>query len=161
MTNRSATEIKTNKLLKDLKIKAMDELCDTADNSSCDINDFHCSIHPLLQFAEECEKVAKEIEKQQELSLPMFNSKGESYCHNLLRCISKLFFDDKSGDPLLSSHYLKTKGIDKPPILKLKGNRFSTLFFNASEAYSTTVCRNHIKEYLVTSISTPVSYTFL
>ena len=56
MTDRSATELKSNKILNQLKNSK-------EENNEMTINEFQCSVHPLLQFADEVEKVAKEIEK--------------------------------------------------------------------------------------------------
>ncbi|CAC5371638.1 unnamed protein product [Mytilus coruscus] len=56
MTDRSATELKSNKLLSELKTEELP--------NDSELNEFQCSVHPLLQFADEVEKVAKEIEKK-------------------------------------------------------------------------------------------------
>ncbi|CAC5398535.1 unnamed protein product [Mytilus coruscus] len=89
MTDRSATELKSNKLLSELKTEELP--------NDSDFNEFQCSVHPLLQFADEVEKVAKEIEKKYDVKFKnLFRNKGESYSHNLIRCVSKLFHSDKT-----------------------------------------------------------------
>jgi len=146
ITDRSATEIKTNHLLTDIKKTHLQDSMDIEQNEHIEINSFHCSVHPLLQFSESCEKAVKEIEKKYNVSEPtVFCKKGESYTHNLIRCVSKLFYDDKSGDPLLASQFLKSKGVKDKPIIKFKGNRFNTYFFNAC---GTFIIQKHIIEYL-------------
>ncbi|VDI50086.1 Hypothetical predicted protein [Mytilus galloprovincialis] len=50
MTNRSATELKSKKLLSELK----------SEENDSELNEVECSVPPLLQFADEVEQVAKE-----------------------------------------------------------------------------------------------------
>ena len=70
----------------------------------------------------------------------------------LLRCVSKLFFKDGSGDPLLTATYILhcCEGMDKIPILNFRGNRFNVLFYNAAGTY---VLRPYITQYLSSSKS--------
>ncbi|CAC5383210.1 unnamed protein product [Mytilus coruscus] len=100
MTDRSATEIKTNRLINNV-IESLEENKKTSS--------FHCSVHPLLQFAEEAEKVAKHLEniKNLQLNKLVFKSHGESFTQNFLRCVSKIFYDDKSGDPGLFTTFFR------------------------------------------------------
>ncbi|VDI18281.1 Hypothetical predicted protein [Mytilus galloprovincialis] len=125
MTDRSATELKSNKILNQLKNSK-------EENNEMTINEFQCSVHPLLQFADEVEKVAKDIEKTNSVRFnTLFRNKGESYTHNLIRCISKLFYNEKVGDPAYCRTFLKSNNIDNIPIQDFVGNRFNTLFYNA------------------------------
>ncbi|CAC5425353.1 unnamed protein product [Mytilus coruscus] len=141
MTDRSATEIKTNRLINNV-IESLEENKKTSS--------FHCSVHPLLQFAEETEKVAKHLEniKNLQLNKLVFKSHGESFTQNFLRCVSKIFYDDKSGDPGFSQHFLDMVGISHIPIMKFKGNRFNTYFYNAAGTFS---IHQHLYKYLTSS----------
>ncbi|CAG2230399.1 unnamed protein product [Mytilus edulis] len=141
MTDRSATEIKTNRLINNV-IESLEENKKTSS--------FHCSVHPLLQFAEEAEKVAKHLETTKNLQLNklVFKSHGESFTQNFLRCVSKFFYDDKSGDPGFSQHFLDMVGISHIPIMKFKGNRFNTYFYNATGTFS---IHQHLYKYLTSS----------
>ena len=151
MTDRAATEQKVNNLLKP-QIQTshlhLDHTYHTEDDF--EINDFKCAVHPLLQFAEVCLKDISKIEKEKDVKFEAI--RNESNTHFLLRCISKLFYKDGSGDPLLTATFLlnKIEGLKKIPILNFRGNRFNVLFFNAAGTY---ILMEHVIEYLVTSKS--------
>ncbi|CAC5415198.1 unnamed protein product [Mytilus coruscus] len=140
MTDRSATEIKTNRLLNEI-IESLGE------NKKASL--FHCSVHSLLQIAEETEKYAKHYENIKNLKLNklVFKNHGESFTQNLLRCVSKLFYDKKSGDPCFSQHFLDMSGISHIPITKFIGNRSNTYFNNAAGTFSI----QHLYKYLTSS----------
>ncbi|CAC5365446.1 unnamed protein product [Mytilus coruscus] len=145
MRDRSATELKSNKLLKELKTEELP--------NDSEINEFQCSVHPLLQFADEVEKVAKEIEKKYDVKFKnLFQNKDESYSHNLIRCISKLFHSDKVGDPLYCRTILRENDIGHVLILDFVGNRFYTLFYNAC---GTFCLKDLLTTYIISSKDRP------
>ena len=70
MTDRNATELKGNMLLRE----------DNDDNDSdFEFNEFNCSAHPLIQFASEAENVVKLNEQEEGVQFEkLFRNKGES-----------------------------------------------------------------------------------
>ncbi|XP_021339820.1 uncharacterized protein LOC110441045 [Mizuhopecten yessoensis] len=139
MTDRSATETKVNILLKDV-------------NNNNEVPSFKCAVHPLLQFSDVCLKEIKELEKKLGVHEKSYIGcqKGESVTQCLLRFVSKLFYKDGSGDPLMAALYLKDLGM-KIPILNFRGNRFNVLFYNAA---GTFYLSQHLQDYLESSKST-------
>ncbi|CAC5395381.1 unnamed protein product [Mytilus coruscus] len=80
----------------------------------------------------------------------------------LLNCVSKLFFKD--GDPELATTYMKSLNITRIPIMKLRGNRFNYLFYNAAGTFylhkhlitnlkSSKSSLNFIQDYIVRALS--------
>jgi len=143
MTDRSATEEKANKILVD-----QTSLPNTA------INSFKCAVHPLLQFWEVCKNEVYLIEK--ESGLPLGEKSKESVIQCLIRFVSKFFYKDGSGDPIMSTTYLRTKGISTLPIENIRGNRFNTFFYNAA---GTFYLAEHLLTYLKESKLTQLNYT--
>ena len=155
MTDRCATEQKVNNILKSKLHQPKN-----TDHSYCSPeeptpttntpNDFKCAVHPLLQFSDICLKEIKKIEK--ELSIDVEGaSRNESNTHFLLRCISKLFYKDGSGDPLLTKTFITSLlATEKIPIMNFRGNRFNLLFYNAAGSY---ILKQHIIHYLTSSKS--------
>ena len=141
MTDRSATEGKVNKILS--------EEISSADN----IHFFKCGVHPILQFSEVCVKQLHELESKIDTNIKTDNK--ESITHCLLRFMSKLFYKDGSGDPLLTSVYLKKIGIFEKPIMNSRGNRFNNLFHNGRGTY---YLATHLVKYLTDS-KTGVNFT--
>ena len=138
MTDRSATEQKVNNILSE-------EICEGDVNKMP--NSFKCAVHPLLQFSDVCTKKIFAIEKEKHVKIE--SNKNESVTHLLLRCVSKLFYKDGSGDPLLTTAYLKNAiGIKNIPIMNFNGNRFNLLFHNAA---GTFFLHKHITSYLTNS----------
>lgn len=121
MTDRSITEVKTNRILTSEKLNLLQE--------PSTINEFKCSVHPLLQFSEVCQKEIIKFESETDLE------KSDQNTATLLRFVSKLFFKDGSGDPLFAATYLKEKGISTIPIMNFRGNRFNVLFYNAAGTF--------------------------
>ncbi|CAC5381641.1 unnamed protein product [Mytilus coruscus] len=79
MTDRSATEEKTNRIL-----------MENCNNET--INSFKCSVHPLIQFWDVCEKKVKEIEKVENIKVrDSDNNRKDTYTSILLNSVSKLF----------------------------------------------------------------------
>ncbi|CAC5406107.1 unnamed protein product [Mytilus coruscus] len=98
MTDRSATEEKTNRIL-----------MNNSNNNT--INSFKCSVHPLIQFWDVCDKSIKEIEKGENFKLRDGDkNRKDTYISILLNSVSKLFYKDGSGDPTMSNVYLKSQG---------------------------------------------------
>ncbi|XP_053403190.1 uncharacterized protein LOC123534936 [Mercenaria mercenaria] len=118
MTDRCATEGKVNNLMKE--------------KMSNDLNEFKCTTHPILQFSEICEKEIQNIEKENKFE---FDIDSQCSFNNILKSVSKLFFKDGSGDPLLALNYLKSKGIKTLPLINFRGNRFNTSFYNSAGVY--------------------------
>jgi hypothetical protein len=135
ITDRSSTELKVNRLLGEMKSTNIAE--SVGKPSDTEMRQCKCSVHPLLQFAELCDKEIRSVEKDisTELGNVPATSKGESITHNLIRNISKLFFKDGSGDPLMTRTYLAEHGIPNLPVVNFRGNRFNVLFHNAAETY--------------------------
>ncbi|XP_069109507.1 uncharacterized protein [Argopecten irradians] len=133
MTDRSATETKVNHLI------------NQEFGTDHERNEFKCAVHPLLQFSDTCEKEIKNIEKDLGIKSSFGGGKMESVTTNFLRCVSKLFFKDGSGDPLLVSLYLKEKNIPIP-VKNFRGNRFNILFHNAA---ATFFLSPYLREYFV------------
>ena len=74
-----------------------------------------------------------EIEKNYKINLDL--NLGDSITENLLRFVSKLFYKDRSGEPLYAPTYLREQGINKVPIMNYRGNRVNTIFHNAAETF--------------------------
>ena len=130
MTDRCPTELKVNKLLKETKclekkqnVGAENQEDETSEDviQFDDINEYQCSVHPLLQFSSECVKVLKKTEKEKNISLKFLGLKGESVCHLFIRSITKLFFKDGTGDPALITAYMK-RYVSNIPLVNFKGN---------------------------------------
>ncbi|XP_053388677.1 uncharacterized protein LOC128551786 [Mercenaria mercenaria] len=128
MTDRCATESKVNKILNE--------------NMSQNLNEFKCSTHPLLQFSEVCEKEISVLEKEFQKD---FKIDSQSSFSNVLKSVSKLFFKDGTGDPLLASNYIKSKGIKNIPLINFRGNRFNIAFYNSAGVY---FLKQHLLSYL-------------
>lgn len=141
MTDRSFTEEKVNKVL-------MNECTDF--NCNKDFYSFKCSVHPLLQFSDECLKGISKLEKDFYANFNNLFCK-ESYTFYLIRCVSKSFFKDGTGDPLLAAIFIKDQGIGNILIMNVRGNRFNVLFYNAAGIY---FLRKHIMFFLSSSKST-------
>lgn len=54
---------------------------DIEQNEHIEINSFHCSVHPLLQFSESCEKAVKEIEKSITCLNQLFLARKGNHIH--------------------------------------------------------------------------------
>ncbi|KAK3084340.1 hypothetical protein FSP39_011838 [Pinctada imbricata] len=138
MTDRSSTEQKVNRILSE-------EI-----ESNSDVNSFKCAVHPLLQFSEVCQKEILSIEKENSEKMDT-SVKNDSNTLSLLKCVSKLFYKDGTGDPLLASTYVKKEiRISKIPIMNFRGTRFNTLFYNAA---GTFFLKDQILGYLLSSKS--------
>ena len=141
MSDRCATEMKINKILIEMKKKSLADVIYQYDALPAEeqillenINEFKCSVHPLLQFATEADKVQSKVEKDKGINLKFSGTKGETACHTLMRNVSKLLYKDGIGDPCLMRAYLQQR-VKKIPILNFKGNRFNVLFYNAAGIY--------------------------
>ncbi|CAG2215596.1 unnamed protein product [Mytilus edulis] len=145
MTDRSATEIKTNRLL-----NAENNATGTCMDNN--INEFRCAVHPVLQFADICQKEIMKFESNIGFCAASDSkSSSDSKTLTLLRFVSKLFYKDGSGDPLYASIYMKDKGIKSIPVMNFRGNRFNVLFFNAA---GTFYLASHLVQYFENSKST-------
>ena len=118
MTDRCATEQKVNNILSVQKTNKDHDYIQQTDTAP---NSFKCAVHPLLQFAEVCQREILKMEKEK--SVKNESAKNEPNCLFLLRCVSKLFYKDGSGDPLLATTFIKQNfdGFTKLPILKFQG----------------------------------------
>ncbi|CAC5393847.1 unnamed protein product [Mytilus coruscus] len=136
MTDRSVTEQKANLLISN------------DGNKNTIAHYFKCAVHPLLQYRDVCTKQIVQLEKN-------FNIKVDG-CSNmsassfLLNCVSKLIFKDGTGDPELATTYIKSLNITRIPIMKLRGNQFNYLFYNAAGTY---ILHKHVITYLKASKS--------
>ncbi|CAG2226354.1 unnamed protein product [Mytilus edulis] len=90
MTDRSATEHKANTLL---SAEIHDE------NNNTETHNFKCAVHPLLQFSDVCTKQIVKLEKDKTVNID--GSGNMCSTSFLLKCVSKLFFKDGTGDPAL------------------------------------------------------------
>ncbi|CAC5374595.1 unnamed protein product [Mytilus coruscus] len=100
------------------------------------INEFRCAVHPVLQFADICQKEIMKFESNIGFCAALDSkSSSDSKTLTLLRFVSKLFYKDRSGDPLYASIYMKDKGIKSIPVMNFRGNRFNVLFFNAAGTF--------------------------
>ncbi|CAG2204886.1 unnamed protein product [Mytilus edulis] len=79
MTDRSATEEKTNRIL-----------MEPSNNNT--INSFKCSVHPLIQFWDVCDKNIKEIEKGENFKLRDFDKNRKDTYINFIEFCFKTFF---------------------------------------------------------------------
>ncbi|CAG2229675.1 unnamed protein product [Mytilus edulis] len=140
MTDRSATEHKANTLL---SAEIHDE------NNNTETHNFKCAVHPLLQFSDVCTKQIVKLEKDKTVNID--GSGNMCSTSFLLKCVSKLFFKDGTGDPALVTSYIKSQNINRIPIMKLRGNRFNYLFYNSAGTY---FLHKHLITYLKTSKST-------
>ncbi|XP_053395826.1 uncharacterized protein LOC128555979 [Mercenaria mercenaria] len=122
------------------------------DEKNIKLNSFKCSVHPILQIQEICEKEIVALEKEHRDKYKLDNNISTV---NTIRCVSKLFYKDGSGDPLLTANYLKSVGIKSIPILNFRGNRFNTLFHNAA---GTFFIKKQILNYLCES-KTSLNFT--
>ena len=147
MTDRCATEQKVNNILSVQKTNKDHDYIQQTDTAP---NSFKCAVHPLLQFAEVCQREILKMEKEK--SVKNESAKNEPNCLFLLRCVSKLFYKDGSGDPLLATTFIKQNfdGFTKLPILNFRGSRFNVLFYNAAGTY---ILKDKIVEYLGSSKS--------
>ncbi|VDI09992.1 Hypothetical predicted protein [Mytilus galloprovincialis] len=140
MTDRSATEHKANTLLSA-------EIHDV--NNNTETHNFKCAVHPLLQFSDVGTKQIVKLEKDKTDNID--GSGNMCSTSFLLKCVSKLFFKDGTGDPALVTSYIKSQNINRIPIMKLRGNRFNYLFHNSAGTY---FLHKHLITYLKTSKST-------
>ena len=99
------------------------------------------------------QKKVGEIEKNYKINLDL--NLGDSITENLLRFVSKLFYKDRSGEPLYAPTYLREQGINKVPIMNYRGNRFNTIFHNAA---GTFYIAKHLINYL-TNLKSTLNYT--
>lgn len=65
--------------------------------------------------------------------------------------MSIFFYKDGSGDPLYAATYLRDKGISSIPIMRMRGSRFNTLFYNSA---GTFYLAQHLIDYFIYSKST-------
>ena len=148
MTDRCPTDLKVNKMILDLKketeVTSFENSSGNEIETSTEMHEFTCAVHPLLQFASEADKVLKKYEQENSINIKINGSKGESECHTFLRNASKLLFKDGTGDPGLLNAYL-LKDMKSIPMKNFKGNRFNILFYNAAGVY---LIRNFIIAYL-------------
>ncbi|CAC5373445.1 unnamed protein product [Mytilus coruscus] len=130
MTDRSATEEKTNRIL-----------MDNSNNNT--INSFKCSCWDV------CDKSIKEIEKGENFKLRDGDkNRKDTYISILLNSVSKLFYKDGSGDPTMSNVYLKSQGIDNNPIETMRVSRFNVQFNNAGGIF---ILKHVILKYFLQS----------
>ena len=53
----------------------------------------------------------------------------------VLKCVSKLFYKDGTGDPNFSHVFFKSKGFESVPIMNFRGSRFNVCFYNAAGTF--------------------------
>ena len=53
----------------------------------------------------------------------------------VLKCVSKLFYKDGTGDPNFSRVFFKSKGFESVPIMNFRGSRFNVCFYNATGTF--------------------------
>ncbi|CAG2222385.1 unnamed protein product [Mytilus edulis] len=100
MTDRSATEIKTNRLL-----NAENNATGTCMDNN--INEFRCAVHPVLQFADICQKEIMKFESNIGFCAASDSkSSSDSKTLTLLRFVSKLFIK-MAGTFYLASHLVQ------------------------------------------------------
>ncbi|XP_056002923.1 uncharacterized protein LOC125662868 [Ostrea edulis] len=142
MTDRSVTEQKVNNIL--------------SKEVSHDVHSFKCAMHPLLQFSDVCVQEIFNIEKELDVKFDGYTSScKEPFTMFVLRCVSKLFFKDGTGDPNISSVFMKSHGVDRIPLMNFRGNRFNLSFYNAA---GTFFMHKLVLQYLMALKS---SYTFI
>ena len=129
MTDRHVVEKKQNELW-EVKIKCAKQ------DGDYEVLKLHCSIHPLLQFSEVCERTVWDFEKAQmsDSKSQHFLLRGETGTVHTVRSTCKLFFKDGVGDPLFARAFLEEKGI-LFPLVDFNHSRFNILFKGASGVF--------------------------
>ena len=122
MTDRSATEQKANTILS----------CDIDHN----VHSFKCSVDPLLQFSDVCLQECFNVEKEINICVDGHcSSSKDPHTMFVLKCVSKLFYKDGTGDPNFSHVFFKSKGFESVPIMNFRGSRFNVCFYNAAGTF--------------------------
>ena len=158
MTDRAATEIKFNKLLELyqnevlplLQQTPVDQLDEEVRQILRRLNNFFCSLHSLVHFADLIDKTAMEYEEEHfggkenvPILIPSFRQANESAAARTVRVVCKALSrggDEKSGVydkaltfflPILKQEF-DSHSLPITPYLR---NRFSIFFHNCSAIY--------------------------
>ena len=85
---------------------------------------FRCSL-------EECYNVENEIN----ICFDGHCSSKEPHTMFVLKCVSKLFYKDGTGDPNFYHVFFKSKVFDSVPIMNFRGSRFNVCFYRAAGTF--------------------------
>ena len=111
------------------------------------LNTFKCSVHPLDSMAKGSDKTVTKFENDNQLDIKqLFRKSGESYTQALIKCVGKLFYNDKVGcSKDITAHLKEVVEIPDSEVSesmkrvyhRFVGNRFHIYFLDAG------LCRSH------------------
>ncbi|CAG2223042.1 unnamed protein product [Mytilus edulis] len=152
MSDRAATEIVFNQLLKDYREKLLkehvekyDDLPDVEKDILSRMYNFFCGLHLTVNIADVINKVFMQTKNIEDFDSDFSHEKaGEADILRALRCVCKAFAvggDEKCGTSLEFKTYLNRNDIKTVDIKPFHGNRFNIVFHNGGTAF-------HLRDYI-------------
>lgn len=146
MSDRAATQKSFNAVLSSYRADILPSvvtnwgsLSDSERSALCNMHNFYCGMHLVVNMAEHTSEGLKLIEQNHDSTVThSIHLTSEPGTIRLIRTACKAFErrgDEKSGCPLQFSAYLKKEGYGKNPLIHFRGNRFNIIFANGARIY--------------------------